>query len=252
MRYYVSQVFTGGTALTGTLINCAAIVAGSAIGLAARRALRPSVEDGINKALGAAVIVLALGGIASNMLTVSDGAVSSAGELLLIVSMVLGTLAGELLDIDGALQRLSRRIEARAGAGGFAKGFSSATILFCVGAMAVVGSINDGLRGDSSILVMKSALDFTAAIVLAATLGIGVLFSAVSVLLYQGAITLLSRALETFFVGELLTQFCLVGYTIILCIGINFLAVNKIKTANMLPAMLVPILWSLLRRAFGA
>ncbi|MEA4911048.1 MAG: DUF554 domain-containing protein [Oscillospiraceae bacterium] len=237
--------------MTGTLINCAAIVAGGAIGLVARRGLRSSVEEGINKALGAAVIVLAVGGIASNLLSVSDGAIHSSGELLLIVSMVLGTLAGELLDIDGGLRRFSAFVEAHCGADGFAKGFSSATILFCVGAMAVVGSINDGLRSDSSILLMKSALDFTAAIVLAATLGAGVLFSAFSVLLYQGAITLLSSLLEDFLVGALLTQFCLVGYTIILCIGINFIAVNKIKTANMLPAMLIPVFWSLLRGLCG-
>ncbi len=238
--------------MTGTLINCAAIVAGGAIGLIAKKGLRAEIEDGLNKALGAAVIVLGLGGIASNMLSVGEsGALASRGELLLIVSMVLGTLAGELLGVDDGLLRLSRYIEKKSGAGGFAKGFSAATILFCVGAMAIVGSLNDGLRGDSSVLVMKSALDFTAAIVLAATLGAGVLFSAVPVLLYQGSITLLSSLLDGFLVGELLAQFCLVGYTIILCIGINFLSVNKIKTANMLPAMLVPVLWSLLRGVFG-
>ena len=136
---------------------------------------------------------------------------------------------------------------------GFAAGFIASTMIYCVGAMAIVGSINDGLLGDSSTLVIKGILDGVTSVVLAASLGYGVLFSAVPILIYQGAITLLAGQLEKVLVGDLLNNICMVGYALVMCIGVNFLynGDKKIKTVNMLPSLLVPVVYAVILRFVG-
>lgn len=234
----------------GTLVNCIAVIVGGLIGLVFKKIIRQSWVDGINKALGIAVLIVGMNGVLSNMLiTAEGGGFSTSGELILIVSLVLGTLAGEMLNLDGRFTKFTQKIEKKFNFGGFSAGFISSTVLFCVGAMAIIGSINDGLTGDSSILFIKSTLDFTAAIVLASTLGWGVIFSFVPLLIYQGGITLLAGTLGTVLAGELLKQVCYVGYAIIMCIGLNFLITNKIKTLNMLPAVVVPVIYSFILKA---
>ena len=226
--------------MTGTLVNAAAIAAGGCVGLLLKKGVKGSHQDSINKALGVAVLVLGLNGVISSMFTVNaDGTLASSGELLLIISLVLGTLAGEALRIDDRLNGL------------FAQSFVNGALIYCVGAMAIIGALNDGLRGDASVLYIKSLLDGISSVVLGATLGPGVIFAALPVLVYQGAISLLAGALEPFLAGELLGQICGVGYCLVLCIGINFLGMTKIKTANMLPALLVPVLWSFLQPLFS-
>ncbi|MBQ4040063.1 MAG: DUF554 domain-containing protein [Oscillospiraceae bacterium] len=234
----------------GTLVNCLAVIAGGLIGLIFKKFIRQSWVDGINKALGIAVLIVGINGVLSNMLTYTDGKFSSSGELILIVSLVIGTLTGEVLNLDGHFESFTKKLEKKFNFGGFSTGFISSTVLFCVGAMAIIGSLNDGLRGDSTVLFIKSALDFTAAIVLSATLGWGVIFSFVPLMLYQGGITLLAGTLGSILVGELLTQVCYVGYAIIMCIGLNFLVTNKIKTLNMLPSVIVPVIYSFILRLF--
>lgn len=164
---------------------------------------------------------------------------------------MLGTLAGEALRIDDRLNGLSGLVERRLHLSGFAQSFVNGALIYCVGAMAIIGALNDGLRGDASVLYIKSLLDGISSVVLGATLGPGVIFAALPVLVYQGAISLLAGALEPFLAGELLGQICGVGYCLVLCIGINFLGMTKIKTANMLPALLVPVLWSFLQPLFS-
>ena len=233
--------------MTGTLVNAAAIAAGGCVGLLLKKGVKGSHQDSINKALGVAVLVLGLNGVISSMFTVNaDGTLASSGELLLIISLVLGTLAGEALRIDDRLNGLSRLHLS-----GFAQSFVNGALIYCVGAMAIIGALNDGLRGDASVLYIKSLLDGISSVVLGATLGPGVIFAALPVLVYQGSISLLAGALEPFLAGELLGQICGVGYCLVLCIGINFLGMTKIKTANMLPALLVPVLWSFLQPLFS-
>lgn len=234
----------------GTLVNCIAVIVGGLIGLVFKKFIRASWTDGINKALGVAVLVVGINGVISNMLTFSDDGFSTSGELILIVSLVLGTLTGEMLDLDGRFAAFTHKVENKFNFGDFSVGFINATVLFCVGAMAIIGSLNDGLTGDATVLFVKSALDFTAAVILASTLGKGVVFSFIPLLIYQGGITLLAGTLGTFLVGDLLKQICFVGYAIIICIGLNFLITNKIKTLNMLPSVLVPIAYSLILKLF--
>lgn len=234
----------------GTLVNCVAVIVGGLIGLVFKKFIRQSWTDGINKALGVAVLVVGINGVLSNMLTVSDDGFSTSGELILIVSLVLGTLTGEILNLDGRFTAFTQKLENRFKFNNFSTGFINATVLFCVGAMAIIGSINDGLNADHTVLFIKSALDFTAAVVMGATLGKGVVFSFIPLLVYQGGITLLAGTLGNVLVGDLLKQVCFVGYALIICIGLNFLITNKIKTLNMLPSILVPVIYSLILKLF--
>ncbi len=231
--------------MLGTLVNAAAIVAGGSVGLLIKKGIPKRMEDAVHKAMGLAVIVIGINGVLSNMLTVDkDGFLVSSGELLLIFSLVLGVLAGELLRIDDRLNGLSQRVETKLHLTGFAASFVSGTLIFCVGAMSIIGSLNDGLRSDPSVLYVKSTLDGITSIVLGATMGPGVIFAAIPVTLYQGGLTLLAGALEPFLQGDLLRQICAVGYVLVACIGLNFMGSYQIKTANFLPALLVPPIWA--------
>lgn len=239
--------------MRGTLINAAAVIAGSLIGLAFKSCIKEELNAAVQKALGLAVLFIGFNGVISNMVTAgADGMLASSGELLLIFSLVLGVIAGTLLHIEDRLNRIGDALERRFKLTNFSAGIVNATLLFCVGAMAIVGSLNDGLTGDSSILIVKSALDFTAAIMLAAGMGWGVLFSFVPLTIYQGGISLAAGALSGILAGEVLRQVCSVGYVLIFCIGLNFLFPKKIKTADFLPALLVPVLWYGLQTAWTA
>lgn len=229
--------------MTGTLVNCAAVIIGGLIGLLLKKGIKESYTVGINKSLGLAVLVIGINGVISNMFTLENGKLSSSGELLLIVFLVVGTLIGELLKLDDRFNRFCGKVDSKFKNGGFAGGFINGTILFCVGAMAIIGSINDGLTGDSSVLFVKSALDFVNAVIFGATLGFGVIFTCIPILIYQGGISLLAGTLSGILQGELLGQVCMVGYAIIMAIGFNFFLEKKFKTLNMVPTIILPVVY---------
>ena len=227
--------------MTGTLVNCVAVIIGGLIGLLLKKGIKESYAQGINKSLGIAVLIIGLNGVISNMFTVENGKLKSSGELLLIVFLVIGTLIGEILKLDDRFNSFCKKIDSKFKDGGFASGFINGTILFCVGAMSIIGSLNDGLTGDSSVLFVKSALDFVNAVIFGATLGFGVIFVCIPMLIYQGGISLLAGSLSGILQGDLLTQICMVGYAIIVAIGFNFFLEKKFKTLNMVPAILLPV-----------
>lgn len=229
--------------MTGTLVNCAAVIIGGLIGLLLKKGIKESYTVGINKSLGLAVLVIGINGVIANMFTVQNGKLSSSDELLLIVFLVVGTLIGELLKLDDRFNRFCGKVDSKFKNGGFASGFINGTILFCVGAMSIIGSINDGLTGDSSVLFVKSALDFVNAVIFGATLGFGVIFTCIPMLIYQGGISLLAGTLSSILQGELLEQVCMVGYAIIMAIGFNFFLEKKFKTLNMVPAIILPVVY---------
>lgn len=238
----------------GTLINALLIVLGGIIGLLFKKAVSSQMEFSIHKATGVAVLVIGICGVFSAMLTSgADGKISSGGELILVISLALGTFIGELLKLEDRLNRGCKWIESKFKMSGFASGFITSTMIYCVGAMAIVGAINDGLLGDSSTLVTKGIIDGITSVVLAASLGYGVLFSAIPIILYQGVITLLAGQLEGVLAGELLNNICMVGYALVMCIGINFLynGEKKIRTVNMLPALLVPVGYEIIQKLIG-
>lgn len=238
----------------GTLINAALILLGGTIGLVFKKAVSKEMEYSIHKATGVAVLIIGICGVLSAMLkTNADGSISSSGELILVVSLALGTFIGELLKLETRLNKGCKWIENKFKMSNFATGFITSTMIYCIGAMAIVGAINDGLLGDSSTLVTKGIIDGITSVVLAASLGYGVLFSAIPILIYQGGMTLLAGLLENVLVGELLSNICMVGYALVMCIGINFLynSDKQIKTVNMLPALLVPVGYALIKNLIG-
>lgn len=228
--------------MTGTIVNVLGIILGSLIGLLLKKGIPEYINTAILKVEGLAIAVIGLNGVIAAMFTAdSSGGLKDSGGLLLLVSLVVGCLVGELLRIDDRFNRFGQSIEKKIGSGGFSRGFVTASLIFSVGAMSIIGPINDGLSGDSSILYMKTLLDGTTSIVLASALGIGVLFSCVPVLIVQAIPALLARQLAPFISDSLLDMFCMVGYAIVICIGLNFLCDTKIKVANLLPALVVPV-----------
>lgn len=169
--------------MTGTLVNAGAIVAGGLVGMLLKKGMKPNYEASIHKTLGVAVLILGLNGVIGAMFRVGEGGrISSSGELLLIVSLVVGTFLGELWRIDDRLNGFGTKVEKKIGSAGFGAAFINGALIYCVGAMAIVGALNDGLQGDASVLYVKSLLDGISSIILGATLGAGVCFSAVPVL----------------------------------------------------------------------
>lgn len=230
--------------MTGTIVNVLGIIAGSLIGLLLKKGIPERVNTAILKVEGLAIAVIGLNGMIAAMFTVdSSGKLRDSGGLLLLVSLMIGCLTGELLRIDDRFNSLGDFVEQKLHSDGFSRGFVTASLIFSVGAMSIIGPINDGLSGDASILYIKTMLDGTTSIVLASALGIGVLFSCIPVLIVQAIPALLARQLAPFISDSLLNMFCMVGYAIVVCIGLNFLCDTKIKVANLLPSLIVPVVY---------
>ncbi len=170
--------------------------------------------------------------------------------LLVIFSLVIGSLIGEFINIESRLEQLGKRLEARfsTAGSGIAKGFVVASLVFCVGSMAIVGALESGLSGNHQTLFAKSALDGLFSIIFASSLGIGVLFSSVSVFIYQGLITLTSSLMKPFLIPAVINQMSAVGGILIMAIGINLLEIQKIKVGNMLPAICVPLVYYMIKQ----
>ncbi len=227
----------------GTIINVIAIIVASILGVLLKKGLPDRIQKGIMLALGLGLITISLGGFLTYFLKVDGDQLTSSRELLIIISLVIGTLIGEWIDIDTRLNRWAENIEIKYKLPPLAKGFIAATLIFCVGAMAIVGSIEDGISGDYNTLVIKSVLDFVTALVLASTLGIGVIFSAVSVLIYQGSIYLLASQAANLVTPEIISSLSMIGNILLIAIGINFMEIKRIRVANLLPALLIPIIY---------
>ena len=221
--------------LIGTLVNVAAIAVGTVVGVALKHRLPERVNSIAIQALG---LVTALIGIKMMMTT--------QNVLVVLVSMVIGGVLGEVLRIEGRLDDLGARVEAKFSKerGTFAKAFVTSSLLYCVGPMAIVGALQDGLRGEYSILLTKSGLDGIASVAFASTLGIGVLFSTLPVAAYQGGITIGASALEPYLSSSIVGEMTAVGGLLILGIALNILQVVKIKVGNLLPAILVAAILS--------
>ena len=240
--------------LLGTLANVMSILTGGAAGLALKKFLPKRITETIMQGIGLAVIIIGLSGALSAAFTVADGKISSDHILIMIISLALGALIGELINIDGKLNAFAESREKKTANPGeastFAQGFITATLVFCVGSMAIIGALEDGINKNRDILFAKSILDGIAAMIFASTLGAGVLFSAVSVGVYQGAITLLAIFLAPYLNDVVVTQISLIGSVLIVSIGLNLLQIAKIKVSNLLPAIFVPIVYYIIGEAF--
>jgi len=228
--------------LFGTIVNVFAIIAGSLTGVALSGGIPKKYTDTIMEGIGLAVILIGL-----------KGALKSDDLLLVIFSLVIGSIIGEFLKIEDRLERMGRWLETRfSKAGdGIAKGFVTASLIYCVGSMAIVGALESGLTGNHQTLFAKSVLDGVSAVVFASTFGIGVLFSAVPVLLYQGSITLTASLVKPLLTPVVVTQMSAVGGLLIVGIGLNLLEIRKIKVGNMLPAIGIPLIYFMIRTLAG-
>ena len=235
----------------GTLINAIAIVVAALLGVIFKKGLPEKIQKGVMVSLGLGLAALSLGWFLKDFFLIENNTISTRGDLLIIVSLVIGVMLGEWIDIDGRLNAWAENIEKKYNLPPLAKGFIAATLIFCVGAMAIVGSIKDGLYGDMTTLLIKSALDFVTAMILASVLGIGVIFSAISVLIYQGSITLLAMFGADLLTPEIIHSLSMVGNILLIAIGINFMELKRIKVANMLPALLVPIIYHVIMIIFA-
>jgi len=234
--------------MVGFLVNAAAVAIGSVIGLLFRKVVKKEYCDSVLKIMGVAVIVIGALGIIENTITIDSNAVSFSGTMLLIISLAIGMFIGELLKIDTHLNNFSQSIEKKLKKGNISEGFLGATLIYCVGAMTIVGSLNDTL-GDPEMIYIKSLLDGITSIVLASTMGFGVLLSSIAVLVVQGLLTLvfalIGNSLNINDHMELIKYLGMVGNAMVLMIGLNFIMTNKIKVANTLPALLIPIVYYL-------
>lgn len=231
----------------GTLINFFAIIFGGLIGMFGGKFLTEKIRQTLQMSCATAVIFIGLAGTLSKMFIVQPGGeIKSNGEILMIISLIGGGLIGEIIDIDGAFEKFGVWLRAKSGNDGdtkFVDAFVTASLTVCIGAMAIIGAINDRLFNDSTILIAKSALDFIIILVMTAGLGKGCIFSCVSVGIFQGAITLFAGVVEPFMTELALKNLSLVGNILIFCVGINLMFENKIRVANLLPALIIAVLW---------
>jgi len=239
----------------GTIANMAAILIGASVGVMIKGGLTKRFQDSIMNALGLAVMFIGISGALQGLFTVNDNSLGTKNVMLMIISLAVGAFIGELIDIETRLERLGefcKRIFKVKGEKGqnFVEGFVNSSLLFCVGAMAIVGSLQDGLSGDASMLFAKSVIDGVAAIILASTLGIGVFFSILPIGLYQGGITASAKYIQPFLTDTLVANISLIGSILIFGIGINMIFGKKIKCGNLLPAVLIPVVYELISKLF--
>ncbi len=225
--------------MLGTLVNTAAVLVGSCIGLLFRKGLPERFGQVIMKGLGLCVMYIGV-----------KGALKGENEIIAILSIAVGAVIGELLRLDERLEKLGGWIERKCkkredDKTSVTEGFVSASLLFCVGAMTILGSLESGISGDHSTLFLKSILDFTCSIIYASTLGYGVIFSAATVLVIQGSITLLAGWIAPVLTETVILEMSCVGSILIIGLALNMLGITKLKTMNYIPAIFLPLLFCL-------
>lgn len=228
----------------GTLINTAAIVAGGAVGLAAGGLFRAEQQAAIGKACGVSTLFIAVAGAMSGMLKLEGDALIASRSMLVVLCLALGTVIGELLGIEDGFERFGEWLKRRTGNEGdgrFVNAFVTASLTVSVGAMAIVGSIQDGISGDYSTLAVKAVLDFVIVLVMTSSMGKGCAFSAIPVFVLEGGMTLLARLVAPLMTEAAIGNLSLIGSVLIFCVGVNLVWGRQLRVANMLPAVLLAV-----------
>ena len=229
----------------GTIINTAAIVAGGAGGALFGRFLKENVQDTLTKVCGVSTLFIAITGALEQMLTVENGAIVCQGAMLVIGCLTIGAVIGELLNLEGAFERFGEWLKQKTGNARdkrFVDAFVTASLTVCIGAMAIVGSIEDGISGDYSILATKAVLDFIIIMVMSCSMGRGAIFSAIPVAILQGSITVLAGLLRPVMTVGALANLSMVGNVLIFCVGINLVWDKKVRVANLLPSIVAAVI----------
>ena len=219
---------------SGVLVNVLTVLIGSTLGLLLKKQIPEKLTTAVMTAIGLCTVAIGVTGV-----------IKGQNQLVMIISLVLGTIIGTLIDIDGKLAKIGDKLQKKKGENEkstFSQGFVTASLLFCVGAMTIVGSMNAGISGDNQMLYTKSVLDLISSTMLGASLGIGVLFSSVFVLAFQGGLVALSMALGSFLNDFAVAELICAGSVMIIALGLNLIGITKIKVANLLPGLvLVPV-----------
>lgn len=228
--------------MLGTVVNAIAIIIGGLIGTFIRNGLKENYKKTLMNGVGLTVIIIGI-----------MGAIKSENMILIIISIVLGSIIGEAIGIEKKLDSMGNSLEEKLGQGNsnLSKGFVTASLVYCVGAMAIVGSLESGLLGNHDTLFAKSVLDGISSIIFASTLGIGVVFSSIPVFIYQGIIILLASSLRNLLTPDVILEMSAVGGILIMGIGINILEIKKIEVGNMSPSIFIPLIYSILAPFLG-
>lgn len=229
----------GGYVMLGTIVNALAIIVGSIVGSLVRNGLKEKYKNIIMQAIPLAVLFIGASGSIQGIID------PNSEPVLFIISLVIGGILGEWIGIESKLESMGNLIQKRFGAkdSNIAKGFVSASIIFCVGTMAILGALQSGLEGKHDMLFAKSILDGITSVILASSLGIGVIFSAAAVFIYQGLITIFAGEIESYMTEDMIREISIVGGILIFSIGLSMLEIKKIKTGNLLPAIFIPVVY---------
>lgn len=238
----------------GTIINVAAVILGGGLGMLLKGGLKKRYQEIMMQALGVCTIFIGISGALKGMLSIENGVLETSGTMLLIGSLVTGSLLGEWIQIEKWMDHFGEWLRRKVGGKNdsqFVEGFVSTSLVICVGAMAVVGALEDGMRGDYSMLAAKAVLDAGIVLVFASTYGKGAVFSALPVGIWQGLITLFARFLEPVLTPQMISDLSFTGNVLIFCVGINLALGKRFRVGNMLPSLLFTVLFDVLAKIPG-
>lgn len=231
----------------GTLINMVAILAGGLAGRIVGKAIPRRFQDILYMVCGISTLFIGIGGAMQHMLIIEDGALNTQGTMMMLGSLTIGAVLGEWIDLEKRFEQFGDFLKRKTGNAGdptFIDAFVTASLTVCIGAMAIVGAIQDGMAGDISILLAKSVLDLVIICVMTASMGKGCVFSFIPVGILQGSVTALSVVLKPIMTEAALSNLSYVGSVLIFCVGLNLVWGKKVKVANMLPAVVIAVIWA--------
>lgn len=229
----------------GTIINTAAIVVGGVVGHFTGKLFRQEQQIALNKACGVSVLFIAIAGAMQGMLTIDGNAVMSGKSMLVVLCLAVGTIVGELIGIEKGFENFGEWLKEKTGNSGdkeFVNAFVTASLTVCIGAMAIVGAIQDGIMGDYSTLAVKAVLDFIIIAVMTSSLGKGSAFSAIPVFAFEGTITLFAKLVSPIMTDMAIAYLSLIGSILIFCVGVNLVWGKTIRVANMLPSIVLAVI----------
>ncbi len=226
----------------GTLVNAAAIIVGGLLGFFFGHLLKGSHQDSLTKACGLSVLFISVAGAMEGMLSIKDGALTSGQAMFIVICLAVGTLIGELIGLEALIEKFGEFLKRKTGNAkdnNFVNAFVTASLTVCIGAMAIVGAIQDGLTGDHTTLFVKALLDFIIILVMTSSMGKGCIFSALPVLLFEGAVTLLATVISPIMTDAMIRSVSLIGSLLIFGVGVNLVWGKTFRVANMLPAIII-------------
>ncbi len=237
----------------GTLINTGGIIIGGIAGHFFGKFFKERHRDSMTKTCGISVLFIGIAGAMEKMMSVKNNGLSSGQGMFVVISLILGTLIGEIINIEGLFEKFGEWLKRKTGNSGdnnFIDGFVTTSFTVCIGAMAVIGSVEDGIRGDYTILATKTVLDFIIVLFLTTSLGKGCVFSAIPVFILEGGMTLLAKLISPVLTDVAMTNLSLIGSILIFCVGLNLVWGKKIRVANMLPALIVAVAFAFIPITF--